>query len=105
MTDITQYNWITVKGREWGVHLWGTLEEYEDGTRQVVDIDARILTPKGEELTYDAQNWIDFPEEVCSLADGLLNDHKTGEGMLESWGHPSYVGRTSLSLITDQRSV
>jgi len=90
MTDITQYNWITVEGKEWGIHLWGTLEEYEDGTRQVVDIDARILTPKGEELTYDAQNWIDFPEEVCSLADALLNDKDTSDSMLETWGAPVF---------------
>ncbi len=82
MTDITQYNWITVDGKEWGIHLWGELEEYEDGTRQVVDIDARILPPTGGEFTYDAQNWSKFPEEVCNLADALLNDKDTSDSML-----------------------
>jgi hypothetical protein len=90
MTDITQYNWITVDGKEWGVHLWGTLEEYEDGTRQVVDIDARILPPTGGEFTYDAQNWSKFPEEVCNLADALLDDKDTSDGMLETWGAPVF---------------
>ena len=105
MTDITQYNWITVEGKEWGIHLWGELEEYEDGTAQVVDIDARILPPTGGEFNYNADNWHKFPEEVCNITDALLDDHKTSDSMLESWGHPRYVGRTSLSLITDQRSV
>ena len=83
MTDITQYNWITVDGKEWGIHLWGELEEYEDGTRQVVDIDARILPPTGGEFTYNAQNWNKFPEEVCNLADALLDDKDTSNSMLE----------------------
>jgi hypothetical protein len=105
MTDITQYNWITVANQEWGIHLWGELEEYDDGTAQVVDIDARILPPTGGEFNYNADNWSKFPEEVCNLADALLDDHKTSDNMLETWGDPRYVGRTSLSLITDQRSV
>ena len=90
MTDITQYNWITVANREWGVHLWGTLEEYEDGTRQVVDIDARILTPDGKEITYDATNWKTFPEEVDNLVMALFNDHKTSDNMLATWGTPVF---------------
>lgn len=90
MTDITQYNWITVDGKEWGVHLWGTLEEYEDGTRQVVDIDARILPPTGGEFNYNADNWGKFPKEVCNLADALLDDHKTSDSMLETWGAPVF---------------
>lgn len=90
MTDITQYNWITVDGKEWGVHLWGTLEEYEDGTRQVVDIDARILPPTGGEFNYNADNWGKFPEEVCNLADALLDDKDTSDGMLETWGAPVF---------------
>ena len=90
MIDITQYNWITVEGKEWGIHLWGTLEEYDDGTRQVVDIDARILPPKGGELAYDANNWDKFPEDVCNLADALLDDKDTSDGMLETWGAPVF---------------
>jgi hypothetical protein len=90
MADITQYNWITVDGKEWGVHLWGTLEEYSDGTRQVVDIDARILPPTGGEFNYNADNWGKFPEEVCNLADALLDDKDTSDGMLETWGAPVF---------------
>ena len=48
MTDITQYNWVTVDGKDWGIHLWGELEEYEDGHRQVVEITARYITPAGK---------------------------------------------------------
>jgi hypothetical protein len=90
MTDITQYNWITVDGKEWGIHLWGELEEYEDGTAQVVDIDARILPPTGGEFNYNADNWGKFPEEVCNLADALLDDKDTSDSMLETWGAPVF---------------
>ena len=70
--------------------LWGTLEEYSDGTRQVVDIDARILPPTGGEFNYNADNWGKFPEEVCNLADALLDDKDTSDGMLETWGAPVF---------------
>ena len=85
MTDITQYNWTTVEGKDWGVHLWGELEEYADGTRQVVEITARYITPTGKEIEIEeAKSGI--PEEVVGLAHALLDDHRTSDSMLETWG-------------------
>jgi hypothetical protein len=82
MTSVTLYNWITVDGVEWGVHLWGELEEYEDGTRQVVDIEARYLLPDGaEQLSTDGN--LSIPQEVQDLAQALLDDHRTSDDMLE----------------------
>jgi len=96
MTDITQYNWVTVDGKDWGIHLWGELEEYEDGHRQVVEITARYITPAGKEIeiedTCQAEgavrvgNKYGIPEEVINTAYGLLDDHKTSDSMLETWG-------------------
>jgi len=82
VSDVTLYNWITVDGEEWGVHLWGTLEEYEDGTRQVVDIDARYLLPNGAEQGADTKN-LTVPEEVVSLAHALLESPDTSDDMLK----------------------
>jgi hypothetical protein len=82
MSDVTLYNWITVDGEEWGVHLWGTLEEYEDGTRQVVDIDARYLLPNGVEQDANTKN-LTVPEEVVSLAHALLESPDTSDDMLK----------------------
>jgi hypothetical protein len=82
MSEVTLYNWITVDDEEWGVHLWGTLEEYEDGTRQVVDIDARYLLPNGTEQSSDVKN-LTVPDEVVSLAQALLDDPNTSDDMLK----------------------
>lgn len=82
MSSVTLYNWITIDGVEWGVHLWGELEEYEDGTRQVVDIEARYLLPDGaEKLATDGK--LGIPQEVQDLASALLDDHRTSDAMLE----------------------
>lgn len=82
MSDVTLYNWITVDGEDWGVHLWGQLEEYEDGTKQVVDIEAMYLLPNGTEQAGNAKN-ITVPEEVIALAQALLDDPNTSDDMLE----------------------
>ena len=82
MSDVTLYNWITVDGEEWGVHLWGTLEEYEDGTQQVVDIDARYILPNGTEQNSTTKN-LTVPEEVVTLAQALLDSPDTSDDMLE----------------------
>jgi len=88
MTDVTLYNWITVDGVEWGVHLWGELEEYKDGTRQVVDIEARYILPDGKEVLADDEP-DGIPDDVENLASGLLDDPRTSDDMLEHgarWG-------------------
>jgi hypothetical protein len=82
MTDVTLYNWITVDGVEWGVHLWGELEEYKDGTRQVVDIEARYILPDGTEVLADDEP-DGIPDDVENLASGLLDDPRTSDDMLE----------------------
>lgn len=82
MSEVTLYNWITVDDEEWGVHLWGTLETYEDGTQQVVDIDARYLLPNGTEQNTTTKN-LTVPEEVVMLAQSLLDDPNTSDAMLE----------------------
>jgi hypothetical protein len=82
MSSVTLYNWITVDGKEWGVHLWGDLEEYEDGTRQVVDIEARYLYPTGEEVIVD-DGELNLPIEVKQLAEALLDDSDTSDNMLK----------------------
>jgi hypothetical protein len=82
MTDVTLYNWITVDGKDWGVHLWGELEEYEDGTQQVVDIEARYIYPSGEEVIVD-DGVLNLPQEVADLASALIDSPDTSNDMLK----------------------
>lgn len=82
MTDVTLYNFIEVDGKEWGVHLWGELEEYEDGSRQVVDIDARYIFPNGYEVLA-TDGVVNVPEEVQQLAQALLDSPDTSDDMLK----------------------